>query len=196
MAYLGGGAIEQDEFTSPAAEELRPRVKDSGAGASFCRVHSTPVLGGSMRIGNRLGGVLVWALAATMSVAAGAQTAERVTTVPLGGSLDGQSGDRYFGVYVPTRFGGELTIKATSGQVVGLKGPDGAASDQRPGRRRGPAGMVHLQGAGGRRSPTRWRRRSSRSARASSGPGTSITGRRRPTRSTSRGPAATAGSTR
>jgi hypothetical protein len=80
-----------------------------------------------MRIGNRLGGVLVWALAATMSVAASAQTTERVTTVPLGGSSDGQSGDRYFGVYVPTRFGGELRIKATSGQVVGLKGPNGAS---------------------------------------------------------------------
>ena len=62
-----------------------------------------------------------------MSVAAGAQTTERVTTVPLGGSLDGQTGDRYFGVYVPTRFGGELTIKTTSGKVVELKGPDGTA---------------------------------------------------------------------
>ena len=79
-----------------------------------------------MCIGNRLGGVLVWALAATMTVAAGAQTSERVTTVPLGGSLDGLTGDRFFGVYVPTRFGGELKIKATAGQVVDLKGPDGA----------------------------------------------------------------------
>src|SRR5262245_7102742 len=78
-----------------------------------------------MRIGNRLGGMLVWALAATMSVADGAQTTERVTTVPLGGSLDGQTGERFFGVYVPTRFGGELTIKATSGKVVELRGPDG-----------------------------------------------------------------------
>ncbi len=79
-----------------------------------------------MRIGNRLGGVLVWGLAVTMSVAAGAQTAERVTTVPLGGSLDGQSGDRYFGVYVPTRFGGELRIKTTSGEMTELKrSPDG-----------------------------------------------------------------------
>jgi hypothetical protein len=79
-----------------------------------------------MRIGNRLGGVLVWALVATTSVAAGAQTTERVTTVPLGGSLGGQSGERFFGVYVPTRFGGELRIKASRGQVVDLKGPDGA----------------------------------------------------------------------
>ena len=36
-----------------------------------------------------------------------------------------QSGDHYFGVYVPTRFGGELTFKATDGKVVELKGPNG-----------------------------------------------------------------------
>jgi len=73
--------------------------------------------------------VLTLALAATAfgSLAASAQTTERVTTVPLGGSSDGQTGDRYFGVYVPTRFGGELRIKATWGQVVGLKGPNGAS---------------------------------------------------------------------
>ncbi len=80
-----------------------------------------------MRIGNRLGGMLVCALAATMSVAAGAQTTEQVATVPLGGSLGSQSGERFYGVYVPTRFGGELTIRTTAGQVVDLKGPDGAA---------------------------------------------------------------------
>src|SRR5262249_10105624 len=67
-----------------------------------------------------------WALAATMNVAAWAQATERVTTIPLGGSSGGETGDRYFGVYVPTRFGGELRIKATSGQVVELKGPGGA----------------------------------------------------------------------
>ena len=70
-----------------------------------------------MRIGNRLGGMLVWALAASMGVAANARTAERVI-VPLGGSLDGQTGDRYYGVYIPTRFGGELKVTATSGAVV------------------------------------------------------------------------------
>ena len=126
MGYLGGGASNRMSSRSPG-QRIRRRVKDSSAGASSGRVNSTPVLGGSMRIGNRLGGVLVWALAATMSVAAGAQTAERVTTVPLGGSLDGQTGDRYFGVYVPTRFGGELTIKATLGSRWSeLKGPEGA----------------------------------------------------------------------
>jgi hypothetical protein len=80
-----------------------------------------------MRIGNQLGGMLVWALSATMSVAGDAHTAERVTTVPLGGSQGGQTVDRYFGVYVPTRFGGELKVTTNSGQIVGLKGPNGAA---------------------------------------------------------------------
>ena len=78
-----------------------------------------------MRIGNWLGGSVIWALAATMSMAASAGTAEHVTTVPLGGSLDGQSGDHHYGVYVPTRFGGELKVTTTDGQVVDLKGPKG-----------------------------------------------------------------------
>src|SRR4051794_8103474 len=84
-------------------------------------------MGGSMRSGNRLGGLLAWALAATMGVAVEAQTSEQVTSIPLGGKAGGESGDRYFGVYIPTRFGGELTIKASSGQVVELKGPRGQA---------------------------------------------------------------------
>ena len=52
---------------------------------------STPVLGGSMRIGNRLGGCVIGAFVAVLGMAAGAQAAERVTTVPLGGSLAGQN---------------------------------------------------------------------------------------------------------
>jgi hypothetical protein len=52
---------------------------------------------------------------------------EHVTPVPLGGGLDKLSGDRHYGVYVPTRFGGELQVKTTSGQVVDLKGPNGVA---------------------------------------------------------------------
>ena len=55
----------------------------------------------------------------------GASTAERVQTVPLGSSLGDQSGDRDFGVYVPTRFGGELTIKTSDGTVGTINGPDG-----------------------------------------------------------------------
>ena len=80
-----------------------------------------------MRIGNWLGGAVIWASAATMSMASGAGTAEHVTTIPLGGSLDGQSGDHHYGVYIPTRFGGELKVTSTEGQIVEFKGPNGAA---------------------------------------------------------------------
>ena len=54
------------------------------------------LLGGSMRIGNRLGGAVVWAIVAAMAatLGRGADAAERVQPVPLGGSLAGQSGDR------------------------------------------------------------------------------------------------------
>ena len=79
-----------------------------------------------MRIGNWLGGAVIWAWAATMSMASGAGTAEHVTTIPLGGALDGQSGDHHYGVYIPTRFGGELKVTTTEGQIVEFKGPNGA----------------------------------------------------------------------
>ena len=80
-----------------------------------------------MRIGNRLGGAVVWALVAATSAisGAGASAAERVQPVPLGGSLGDLSGDRRYGVYVPTRFGGELAIKSSSGTVGAITGPDG-----------------------------------------------------------------------
>jgi hypothetical protein len=78
-----------------------------------------------MRIGNWLGGSVIWALAATISVVASAGTAEHVRTVPLGSSLDGLSGDHHYGVYVPTRFGGDLKVTTTEGQIVDLKGPAG-----------------------------------------------------------------------
>jgi hypothetical protein len=82
-----------------------------------------------MRIGNWLGGSVIVALAAIHGMAAAACTAEQVktvpTAVPLGGSLDSQSGDHYFGVYVPTRFGGELRVKTTDGKIVELKRPNG-----------------------------------------------------------------------
>jgi hypothetical protein len=80
-----------------------------------------------MRIGHWLGGSVIMSLAVMMNMTADAGTAEHVTTVPLGGSLERQSGDHHYGVYVPTRFGGELTIKATAGQIVDLKGPNGVA---------------------------------------------------------------------
>ncbi|MGO9922669.1 MAG: hypothetical protein ACLQIB_49235 [Isosphaeraceae bacterium] len=79
-----------------------------------------------MRIGNGLGCLVVWAAAATLGVAA-QPGAERVTSVPLGGSLEGQTGEHYYGVYVPTRFGGELRITTTVGKISELKGPNGVA---------------------------------------------------------------------
>jgi hypothetical protein len=80
-----------------------------------------------MRIGNWLGGSVIWSVVALSNLAASAGIAEHVTAVPLGASLDNQSGNRYFGVYVPTRFGGELKLTTTEGEVVELKGPKGAA---------------------------------------------------------------------
>lgn len=56
-----------------------------------------------------------------------AQEGGRVQPVPLGGTLANQKGDRYFGVYVPTRFGGALTITASGGTVETITGPDGRA---------------------------------------------------------------------
>ncbi len=78
-----------------------------------------------MRSGNRLGGSVLWALTMTIGVTSGAHAGERAQTVPLGGTLDGLTGDHYYGVYVPTRFGGELKITTSSGQVVELKRADG-----------------------------------------------------------------------
>jgi hypothetical protein len=79
-----------------------------------------------MRNGNWLGESVLWALAAMMGLAAEARASERATAVPLGGVLQGQTGDRYYGVYVPTRFGGELKITTSTGQINELKGPSGA----------------------------------------------------------------------
>jgi hypothetical protein len=80
-----------------------------------------------MSIGNglvgRVAGALIAVLAATAVPRALAD--ERVQPVPLGGSLTGQKGDKFFGVYVPTRFGGVLTVNASSGKVEAIKGPDG-----------------------------------------------------------------------
>src|SRR4051812_35460889 len=85
------------------------------------------VMGGSMRIGNRLSGAVFWALVATATalVPAGAGAAERVQPVPLGGAISDQTRDRYFGVYIPTAYGGELTVKTSSGTVSRITGPNG-----------------------------------------------------------------------
>jgi hypothetical protein len=64
-------------------------------------------------------------LVVSASVATAADAVERVQPVPLGGVLGHQTGDRQFGVYIPTRFGGELTIKTTAGTIGNIKGPDG-----------------------------------------------------------------------
>src|SRR4051794_9922215 len=84
-------------------------------------------MGGSMRIGSRIGGAMVGAVVVVESAmtTSGAEAAGRVQPVPLGGSLGYQDGDRSFGVYVPTRFGGVLTIKTSSGNVETIHGPDG-----------------------------------------------------------------------
>lgn len=78
-----------------------------------------------MRIGNRFGSALFWVLVATSSAMAADSAPERVQPVPLGGSRDGLTGDHDYGVYVPTRFGGDLTVKSSEGSVTTLKGPDG-----------------------------------------------------------------------
>jgi len=80
-----------------------------------------------MRIGIRLVGIIAGAglvamTATTLARAAGAS--EEVKHVPLGGTLTGQTEDRYFGVYVPTRFGGNLTITPSLGTVEEIVGPD------------------------------------------------------------------------
>ncbi|OJW18646.1 MAG: hypothetical protein BGO49_23235 [Planctomycetales bacterium 71-10] len=80
-----------------------------------------------MRIGNRLGGAMFGLAVALWGTSARAESAERVAAVPLGGSLEAREGEHYYGVYVPTRFGGELTIKSSEGKVEEIKGPDGAA---------------------------------------------------------------------
>jgi hypothetical protein len=80
-----------------------------------------------MRIGNRLVGRAAGAIIAVLAAisAPRAEAGDQVQPVPLGGPLAAQKGEKYFGVYVPTRFGGVLTIKTTSGKIEGLKGPDG-----------------------------------------------------------------------
>src|SRR5437879_4391965 len=84
-----------------------------------------------MRSGSVIGGALCGAflavatMAASAALGAEAQNVTRVPTVPLGGTLANQTGDHMYGVYVPTRFGGVLTIKTSEGQVDALTGPDG-----------------------------------------------------------------------
>ena len=78
-----------------------------------------------MRIGIRLGGAMFGVIVTMMGTTTRADSAERVVAIPLGGSLEAQMGDHHFGVYIPTRFGGELTITSTEGKVEEIKGPNG-----------------------------------------------------------------------
>ncbi len=78
-----------------------------------------------MRIGNWLGGSVLVAWLAMVGVQATAGEPERPISVPLGNPLAGQSGDRHYGVYIPTRFGGRLTVKTTEGTIADFKGPRG-----------------------------------------------------------------------
>ncbi|MDX2035274.1 MAG: hypothetical protein SFX72_01385 [Isosphaeraceae bacterium] len=79
------------------------------------------------RRGNGIVGVWIPSIVTTfvVMIAAQASAADRVQSVPLGGKLGEQRGDKEFGVYVPTRFGGVLTVKTTAGKVEKLTGPDG-----------------------------------------------------------------------
>lgn len=83
-----------------------------------------------MRTGIRIGESVVWAivLAASGFCSIGsASAADKVQSVPLGGSATVQPAEQTYGVFVPTRFGGSLTIMASEGAIEGLTGPDGRA---------------------------------------------------------------------
>ena len=80
-----------------------------------------------MSIGTRLLGATVCALLATSASGGGVAQAERVVPVPLGGILGGQFGDRSYGVYVPTRHGGILTVKGGRRHGRGAHRPRRAA---------------------------------------------------------------------
>ena len=51
----------------------------------------------------------------------------RFRPLPIGESVNIESPDRHFGVFIPTGFGGELTVETTSGAVGPITGPDGRA---------------------------------------------------------------------
>jgi hypothetical protein len=81
----------------------------------------------SGRIGFLVAGALI-ALSAAVA-RGGADAQQRVQPVPLGGSLANQEGDRAFGVYVPTRFGGQLSVAASDGTLSAIVGPDGTTRE-------------------------------------------------------------------
>jgi hypothetical protein len=80
-----------------------------------------------MRIGSRLGLAVVGLIIAATAAgrATGADAVKRVRPVPLGGELVAQTGELQFGVYVPTKFGGVLTVHVSHGTIGTITGPDG-----------------------------------------------------------------------
>ncbi len=80
-----------------------------------------------MRYRSKLWAGMTWAVVLVLGATSWTElkAADRVKPVPLGGSLSEQTGDQYFGVYVPTRFGGALTVKSTAGKIASITGPDG-----------------------------------------------------------------------
>src|SRR5262245_363501 len=88
------------------------------------------VMGGSMGMRIKLGGagavtaLLAFCIGFTNAKGLSADEQKRIL-VPLGGAVENLSGDKHFGVFIPTRFGGELTISTSDGSVESLAGPDG-----------------------------------------------------------------------
>ncbi|AGA27980.1 hypothetical protein [Singulisphaera acidiphila] len=78
-----------------------------------------------MRIGISLCGAMACALLASTPSTRQVVAAEAVRPVPLGGILGGQTGDQSYGVYVPTRHGGMLAVRAGTCTIEALTGPDG-----------------------------------------------------------------------
>lgn len=79
-----------------------------------------------MSNGIRVSGLMIcFSIVSTTFATSRAAVDETITRVPLGGTLSARSGEHRYAVYVPTRFGGVLTIKTTDGEVTKLTGPDG-----------------------------------------------------------------------
>lgn len=120
-------SIEQSIVAErPSALQWRPWSRRYEIGANLD--HLTGKSGGNMRIGSGLRGTVIAAVIALATSSAGASATmpqERVQPVPLGGTLSDQKGEKFYGVYIPTRYGGQLSIAASGGTVDRIIGPDG-----------------------------------------------------------------------
>jgi hypothetical protein len=74
-----------------------------------------------MFIGNRLLGLVIGTVVIGSTTLVLADEPPRAIPVPLGGVSQTQTGDQLFGVYVPTRFGGELRVTSTDGKILDRK---------------------------------------------------------------------------